>query len=172
MAWLSGLMWPIQDPSRKYKSLTLFMFFIANDEIINPPSVHICRSTVWLSTAPTEPLTRWYQVRCLLQTPLFVKLGQTLSGTVLLAANNRYTWSPPEAKKVPLMSVLRTKSSLNNSNVWKGIMVIAYFNNFHFKCAPITILTSSLHQAMTCCLLFPFFNSWWNWLPNEGYEIV
>ncbi|XP_044044488.1 histone-arginine methyltransferase CARM1 isoform X2 [Siniperca chuatsi] len=50
------------------------------------------KSTVWLSTAPTEPLTRWYQVRCLLQTPLFAKLGQTLSGTVLLAANNRQSY--------------------------------------------------------------------------------
>ncbi|TKS66152.1 Histone-arginine methyltransferase CARM1 [Collichthys lucidus] len=50
------------------------------------------KSTVWLSTAPTEPLTRWYQVRCLLQTPLFAKLGQTLSGTVLLTANNRQSY--------------------------------------------------------------------------------
>ncbi|XP_062301482.1 histone-arginine methyltransferase CARM1-like [Scomber scombrus] len=50
------------------------------------------KSTVWLSTAPTEPLTRWYQVRCLLQTPLFAKLGQTLSGTVLLAVNNRNSY--------------------------------------------------------------------------------
>ncbi|KAM9334100.1 histone-arginine methyltransferase CARM1-like [Symphorus nematophorus] len=50
------------------------------------------KSTVWLSTAPTEPLTRWYQVRCLLQTPLFAKLGQTLSGTVLLVANNRQSY--------------------------------------------------------------------------------
>ncbi|XP_041822087.1 histone-arginine methyltransferase CARM1-like [Chelmon rostratus] len=50
------------------------------------------KSTVWLSTAPSEPLTRWYQVRCLLQTPLFAKLGQTLSGTVLLAANSRQSY--------------------------------------------------------------------------------
>ncbi|XP_031707989.1 histone-arginine methyltransferase CARM1-like [Anarrhichthys ocellatus] len=50
------------------------------------------KSTVWLSTAPTEPLTRWYQVRCLLQTPLFAKLGQTLSGTVLLVANDRQSY--------------------------------------------------------------------------------
>uniref|UniRef100_A0A3B4XNA4 Histone-arginine methyltransferase CARM1 n=1 Tax=Seriola lalandi dorsalis TaxID=1841481 RepID=A0A3B4XNA4_SERLL len=49
-------------------------------------------SAVWLSTAPTEPLTRWYQVRCLLQTPLFAKLGQTLSGTVLLAVNSRQSY--------------------------------------------------------------------------------
>uniref|UniRef100_H2N2E6 type I protein arginine methyltransferase n=1 Tax=Oryzias latipes TaxID=8090 RepID=H2N2E6_ORYLA len=50
------------------------------------------RSTVWLSTAPSEPLTRWSQVRCLLQTPLFTKLGQTLSGTALLTSNSRYSY--------------------------------------------------------------------------------
>lgn len=53
---------------------------------------HGSKATVWLSTAPSEPLTRLYQVRCLLQTPLFAKLGQTLSGTVLLAANNRQSY--------------------------------------------------------------------------------
>lgn len=49
----------------------------------------LCRATVWLSTAPTEPLTHWYQVRCLLQTPLFAKEGETLSGKVLFVANKR-----------------------------------------------------------------------------------
>uniref|UniRef100_A0A8C4X196 Histone-arginine methyltransferase CARM1 n=1 Tax=Eptatretus burgeri TaxID=7764 RepID=A0A8C4X196_EPTBU len=48
--------------------------------------------TVWLSTAPTEPLTHWYQVRCLLQTPLFTKTGDTLSGSVLLVANKRQSY--------------------------------------------------------------------------------
>ncbi|KAM9262024.1 histone-arginine methyltransferase CARM1-like [Morus bassanus] len=48
--------------------------------------------TVWLSTAPTEPLTHWYQVRCLLQTPLFVKEGETLSGKVLFVANKRQSY--------------------------------------------------------------------------------
>lgn len=57
--------------------------------------------TVWLSTAPTEPLTHWYQVRCLLQSPLFAKAGDTMSGTALLIANKRlqyfiniYFWFP------------------------------------------------------------------------------
>lgn len=53
----------------------------------------LCRMTVWLSTAPTEPLTHWYQVRCLLQSPLFTKAGDTLSGTALLVANKRYDTS-------------------------------------------------------------------------------
>jgi type I protein arginine methyltransferase len=44
---------------------------------------------IWLSTSPTEPLTHWYQVRCLLTTPLFVKQGQVLKGTVEWIANER-----------------------------------------------------------------------------------
>nr|KAF6400565.1 coactivator associated arginine methyltransferase 1 [Rousettus aegyptiacus] len=50
------------------------------------------RMTVWLSTAPTEPLTHWYQVRCLFQSPLFAKAGDTLSGTCLLIANKRQSY--------------------------------------------------------------------------------
>ncbi|XP_038640919.1 histone-arginine methyltransferase CARM1 isoform X3 [Scyliorhinus canicula] len=48
--------------------------------------------TVWLSTAPTEPLTHWYQVRCLLQSPLFTKAGDTLTGTAVLNANKRQSY--------------------------------------------------------------------------------
>uniref|UniRef100_A0A3P9A5V9 Histone-arginine methyltransferase CARM1 n=1 Tax=Esox lucius TaxID=8010 RepID=A0A3P9A5V9_ESOLU len=48
--------------------------------------------TVWLSTSPTEPLTHWYQVRCLLQSPLFTKAGDTLSGTATLIANKRQSY--------------------------------------------------------------------------------
>ncbi|KAJ0001043.1 hypothetical protein NQD34_006063 [Periophthalmus magnuspinnatus] len=48
--------------------------------------------TIWLSTAPTEPLTHWYQVRCLLQSPLFTKAGDTLSGTAVLVANKRQSY--------------------------------------------------------------------------------
>nr|CAD7427088.1 unnamed protein product [Timema monikensis] len=48
--------------------------------------------TVWLSTAPTEPLTHWYQVRCLLESPIFVKTGQVLKGSVVLLANKRQSY--------------------------------------------------------------------------------
>lgn len=44
---------------------------------------------VWLSTAPSEPLTHWYQVRCLLAKPIFVKQGQLLGGHVVLVANKK-----------------------------------------------------------------------------------
>lgn len=48
--------------------------------------------TVWLSTAPTEPLTHWYQVRCLLNTPIFTKVDQKLVGKVILEANPRQSY--------------------------------------------------------------------------------
>lgn len=47
---------------------------------------------VWLSTSPTEPLTHWYQVRCLLGTPLFVQEGQTLNGRLTMRANSRQSY--------------------------------------------------------------------------------
>ncbi|XP_017775045.1 PREDICTED: histone-arginine methyltransferase CARMER isoform X2 [Nicrophorus vespilloides] len=49
-------------------------------------------ATVWLSTAPTEPLTHWYQVRCLLEEPILVKQGQVLTGKVVLVANKRQSY--------------------------------------------------------------------------------
>lgn len=48
--------------------------------------------TIWLSTAPTEPLTHWYQVRCLLSTPIFTKVNQKLVGKVVLEANPRQSY--------------------------------------------------------------------------------
>lgn len=49
--------------------------------------------TLWLSTAPTESLTHWYQVRCLLEKPILVKAGQILTGSVSLQANVRLVYS-------------------------------------------------------------------------------
>lgn len=56
--------------------------------------VEFAGSTIstWLSTSPTEPLTHWYQVRCLLLKPIFVKRGQVLVGDVLLVANKRQSY--------------------------------------------------------------------------------
>ncbi|KAG8185825.1 hypothetical protein JTE90_024802 [Oedothorax gibbosus] len=50
------------------------------------------QQTVWLSTSPTQPLTHWYQVRCLLETPLFAQRGQTVSGKVVLNSNKRQSY--------------------------------------------------------------------------------
>uniref|UniRef100_A0A915JPD7 type I protein arginine methyltransferase n=1 Tax=Romanomermis culicivorax TaxID=13658 RepID=A0A915JPD7_ROMCU len=47
---------------------------------------------VWLSTAPTEPLTHWYQVRCLLELPLFGYKGWLIRGRVIMVANKRQSY--------------------------------------------------------------------------------
>merc|ERR1719462_195856 len=49
-------------------------------------------TTVWLSTAPNQPLTHWYQVRCMLRTPLFAKKGEFITGRVLMKANKRQSY--------------------------------------------------------------------------------
>ena len=49
-------------------------------------------STVWLSTAPFQPLTHWYQIRCLFPNPVFVSAGQELTGVVHLTANERQSY--------------------------------------------------------------------------------
>ncbi|VDN06765.1 unnamed protein product [Thelazia callipaeda] len=48
--------------------------------------------TIWLSTAPTEPLTHWYQVRCLFNRPLMVYAGQIVRGAIEMIANERQSY--------------------------------------------------------------------------------
>ncbi|KAK0395575.1 hypothetical protein QR680_001339 [Steinernema hermaphroditum] len=48
--------------------------------------------TVWLSTSPTEPLTHWYQVRCLLPQPLMALPGDTCTGQLIMVANERQSY--------------------------------------------------------------------------------
>lgn len=57
--------------------------------------------SVWLSTSPTEPLTHWYQVRCLVQTPVLVKQGQTLTGKVKLTSNTRQSYDVDIELNIP-----------------------------------------------------------------------
>lgn len=47
---------------------------------------------IWLSTSPISPLTHWYQVRCLLQNPIYVRQGQVITGKALLVANKRQSY--------------------------------------------------------------------------------
>lgn len=49
-------------------------------------------SHIWLSTAPTQPLTHWYQVRCLLPQPFLVNRPSTLIGHVILKANKKQSY--------------------------------------------------------------------------------
>jgi len=48
--------------------------------------------TVWLSTSPCEPLSHWYQVLALIETPVFVYKDQQLTGRVRLVSNKRQSY--------------------------------------------------------------------------------
>ncbi|OWF34837.1 Histone-arginine methyltransferase CARM1 [Mizuhopecten yessoensis] len=57
--------------------------------------------SIWLSTAPTETLTHWYQVRCLIETPVLVKRGQTVTGKCLLRCNKRQSYDVDIEVNIP-----------------------------------------------------------------------
>ena len=42
---------------------------------------------IFLSTAPHEPLTHWYQVRCMLRAPLALGTNHRLTGSLRFEAN-------------------------------------------------------------------------------------
>jgi len=67
-------------------------------------------NTVWLSTAPTQPLTHWYQVRCLLAQPIFAKQGQLLTGKVLMVANAKQSYDLTIECKIEGTSTVSTNT--------------------------------------------------------------
>ncbi|KAI3386574.1 hypothetical protein SNEBB_009490 [Seison nebaliae] len=48
--------------------------------------------TSWLTTAPGQPLTHWYQVRCCLPNPIFVFKGEILKGHIEMIANKKQSY--------------------------------------------------------------------------------
>lgn len=62
------------------------------EELTRSYKVEYYSETVWLSTAPTEPLTHWYQVRCLLRKPLLVRAGEKMYARVIMKANQRQSY--------------------------------------------------------------------------------
>lgn len=72
---------------------------------------------IWLSTHPTEPLTHWYQVRCLFENPLFVNVGDVVTGFVSLYANKRQSYDVTiQLQKAGTDIVTRNTLDLKNPN--------------------------------------------------------
>lgn len=46
----------------------------------------------WLSTAPGQPTTHWFQLRCVLQQPIAVTAGQHITGELRLKAHQRQSY--------------------------------------------------------------------------------
>ncbi|XP_072974725.1 probable histone-arginine methyltransferase CARM1 [Typha angustifolia] len=47
----------------------------------------------WLTTAPGAPTTHWYQLRCVLQQPLYVMAGQEITGRLQLVAHSAQSYT-------------------------------------------------------------------------------
>ncbi|KAL7669082.1 hypothetical protein ACOME3_009751 [Neoechinorhynchus agilis] len=56
------------------------------------PSGNPSDPPIWLSTSPSQPLTHWYQVRCLLSKPIMVNASQEMTGSFLLRSNTRQSY--------------------------------------------------------------------------------
>ena len=116
---------------------------------INLWCISVIRATVWLSTAPTQPLTHWYQVRCLLPVPIFVKQGQTLSGKVHLRSNKRFVHF------VNFVSVVFVYYICKHSN---GRII-------HFETETETALA---HLALTWAILYRINST----LPHRSCQLI
>ncbi|CAF1093878.1 unnamed protein product [Rotaria sp. Silwood1] len=104
-------------------------------------------SEIWLSTSPTEPLTHWYQVRCLFIKPLTVSQGQVLKGHAILNANRRQSYDVEM-----YLEIEGTNISAENTVDLKN----PYFR-FSNGSAPIP--PGQYHDSPT--------EQYWNELPNE-----
>eukprot|EP00092_Neocalanus_flemingeri_P087829 GFUD01110899.1.p1 GENE.GFUD01110899.1~~GFUD01110899.1.p1 ORF type:complete len:505 (-),score=153.71 GFUD01110899.1:178-1692(-) len=76
--------------------------------------------TVWLSTAPTQPLTHWYQVRCLLSQPIFAKQGQLLTGRVLMVANAKQSYDLTIEVKIEGTNTVSTNTLDLSSPIYRS----------------------------------------------------
>lgn len=55
----------------------------------------------WLTTAPGQPTTHWFQLRCALQTPLQVRGGDFVTGEMVLKAHERQSYDIHLTLKAP-----------------------------------------------------------------------
>ncbi|CAF1112249.1 unnamed protein product [Adineta ricciae] len=104
-------------------------------------------SQIWLSTAPTQPLTHWYQVRCLFVKPLTVNQGQTISGHAILKANRKQSYDVElyleiEGTNISVENVLDLKNPY-----------------FRYPNAPVQAPPGQQHDSPT--------EQYWNSLPGE-----
>ncbi|UJR23845.1 hypothetical protein I4U23_026820 [Adineta vaga] len=104
-------------------------------------------SQVWLSTAPTQPLTHWYQVRCLFVKPLTVNQGQIIQGHTILKANRKQSYDVEI-----YLEIEGTNISVENTLDLKNPY-------FRYPNAPVQAPPGQYHESPT--------EQYWNNLPGD-----
>lgn len=104
-------------------------------------------SQVWLSTAPTQPLTHWYQVRCLLPKPLTVNQGQTIKGYAILHSNRKQSYDVEMYLEIEGTNI-SSKNFLDLKNPY-----------FRFPSQSSQPVAGQNHESPT--------DQYWNGLPND-----
>jgi len=102
---------------------------------------------VWLSTSPTQPLTHWYQVRCLFIKPLTVNQGQTINGHATLKANRKQSYDVEIYLEIDGTNV-SVENTLDLKNPY-----------FRYPNAPLQVPPGQFHESPT--------EQYWSGLPNE-----
>jgi len=104
-------------------------------------------SQIWLSTSPTQPLTHWYQVRCLFGKPITVGQGQVIRGHALLHANRKQSYDVEMHLEIEGTDI-STENTLDLKNPY-----------FRYPTGPTVTPPGQYHDSPT--------EQYWNSLPTE-----
>ncbi|CAF0798860.1 unnamed protein product [Adineta ricciae] len=104
-------------------------------------------SQVWLSTAPTQPLTHWYQVRCLFLRPLSVSQGKTIKGHAILHSNRKQSYDVEIFLQID-GTTISAENTLDLKNPY-----------FRYPNQPVQAPPGQFHESPT--------EQYWNALPTD-----
>ncbi|UJR24979.1 hypothetical protein I4U23_006342 [Adineta vaga] len=104
-------------------------------------------SQVWLSTAPTQPLTHWYQVRCLFLKPLTVNQGKVIKGHAILHSNRKQSYDVEIFLQID-GTTISAENTLDLKNPY-----------FRYPNQPVQVPPGQYHESPT--------DQYWNAIPNE-----
>jgi histone-arginine methyltransferase CARM1 len=104
-------------------------------------------SQVWLSTAPTQPLTHWYQVRCLFMKPLTVNQGKIITGHAILHSNRKQSYDVEIYLQID-GTTISVENTLDLKNPY-----------FRYPNQPLQVPPGQYHESPT--------EQYWNGLPTE-----
>lgn len=104
-------------------------------------------SQVWLSTAPTQPLTHWYQVRCLFLKPLNVNQGKTIKGHAILHSNRKQSYD------------VEIFLQIDGTNISVANILDLKNPYFRYPNQPVQVPPGQFHESPT--------EQYWNNLPAD-----